>query len=108
MPQTYPAWTPDANTFPAYIHTTKPWVITDSLGQPIKTKGSVVVRRGTKVVGAVALPNANRRLLFSVPFPGALTPGAYLATVTLTDTLGRVTTATQQLTVARSSAGLCS
>ena len=103
----YPAWTPEASTFPAYIHTTKPWVITDPLGQPITTKGSVIVRSGTKVVGTVALPSADRRLLFSVPWPGAQKPGTYTATVTLIDAIGRVTTATQTLTVATSSAGLC-
>jgi hypothetical protein len=103
----YPAWTPSSDTFPAYVHTVHPWVITDSVGQPIRTRGSVVVTKGTKIVGKVALPSANRRLLFSVPWPGTRTPGTYTATVTLTDTLGRTTAASQQLIVATSSAGLC-
>jgi hypothetical protein len=104
----WPAWTADGTTFPTYIHTTKPTVISDSLGKPIATKGSVVVMKGTRIVGRVALPSAKRRLLFSVPWPGALTPGSYTATVTLTDAIGRTTVATQPLIVATSSAGLCS
>ena len=107
QPYQYPAWTPSSDSFPSYVHTVHPTVITDSLGQPIRTRGSVVVRRGTTIVGRVALKNADRRLLFSVPWPGARIPGAYTATVTLTDALGRVATATQQLTVATSSAGRC-
>lgn len=108
QPYQWPSWTPDGSTFPSYIHTTKPTVITDSQGRPVKTKGSVVVRRGSRTVGTVALKSAKRRLLFSVPWPGAMTPGTYTATVTLTDSIGRTTTATQSLLVARSSAGLCS
>lgn len=107
-PYQWPAWTPEGSTFPAYIHTTKPTLISDSLGRPIATKGSVVVLQGTKVVGRVALKSAKRRLLFSVQWPGRLTPGAYSATLTLTDPLGRTTTATQSLLVAASSAGRCS
>ena len=92
----YPAWTPDGeHASPPTSTRRSRRVITDSLGQPIRTKGSVVVRRGTKVVGRVALRSANRRLLFSVPWPGAQTPGTYSATVTLTDAIGRTTTATQ-------------
>ena len=107
QPQQYPAWTANSDSFPAFVHTVHPTVITDSLGRPIKTKGSVAVLKGTKVIHIVALKNANRRLLFSVPWPGTLTPGTYTAAVTLTDTIGRTTTATQQLIVAKSSAGLC-
>lgn len=106
-PYQWPAWTPNGNTFPTYIHTTKPTVITDSLGKPITTTGSVVVTKGTTVVGRVALKRANRRLLFSVPWPGAQRPGTYTATLTLTDAIGRTTTATQSLIVARSARGLC-
>ncbi|GAA2749327.1 hypothetical protein CLV52_3311 [Amnibacterium kyonggiense] len=104
----YPAWTPASNAFPAYVHTVHPTVITDSSGRPIRTKGAVVVTKGSKVVGRVALPSANRRLLFSVPWPGARVPGSYTATLTLTDAVGRTTTASQPVTVATSSAGLCS
>lgn len=108
QPYQWPAWTAEGSTFPAYIHTTEPTVITDSLGKPVRTKGSVVVLKGSKIVGRVALKNATRRLLFSVPWPGAQTPGAYSAVVTLTDSIGRTTSATQRLIVAKSSAGLCS
>lgn len=108
QPYRYPAWTPESSTFPAYVHTVHPWVITDSLGQPVRTKGAVVVRSATRVVGRVALPSAIRRLLFSVPWPGPQVPGSYTATVTLTDATGRTTTATQGLIVAKRSAGLCS
>ena len=108
QPYQWPSWTPDGSTFPSYIHTTKPTLISDSSGNPIKTKGTVVVLKGTRIVGRVALKNANRRLLFSVPWPGALTPGTYTASVTLTDSLRRTTTATQSLLVAKRSAGLCS
>ena len=97
----------DASSFPAYVRTVHPWVITDSLGQPVKTKGSVVIRSGTKVVGTVKLANAVRRLLFSAPWPGKQKTGTYSATVTLTDAMGRVMTATQTITVAKSSVGLC-
>ena len=107
QPEQYPAWTASSTSFPSYVRTVHPPTITDSAGRPILTKGSVVVRRGTKVVGRVALPSAHRRLLFSVPWPGRRTPGTYTATVTLTDALGRVTSATQQLVVATSSTGLC-
>jgi hypothetical protein len=83
-------------------------MISDSLGQPIATSGSVVVTKGTRVVGKVVLKSAKRRLLFSVPWPGKRTPGTYTATVTLTDAIGRTTTATQSLLVATTSAGRCS
>jgi hypothetical protein len=108
QPYQYPAWTPESNTFPAYVRTVHPTVITDTSGRPIRTKGVVVVRQGAKVVGRVALKNATRRLLFSVPWPGARKPGTYTATLALTDATGRTTTASQRITVAASSAGLCS
>lgn len=111
-PITYPAWTPNGNTFPAYIHTTRPAVITDSLGQPITTTGTVVITTGTTKVATVKLPKATRRLLFSVGWPGTVqgrfTPGSYTAALTLTDALGRTSTATQRLIVAKSPSGLCS
>jgi hypothetical protein len=111
MPVTYPAWTPSADTFPTYIHTVQPGRITDSLGQPVVTKGSVVIMSGTTKVATVKLPSATRRLLFSVAWSGTVkgrfTPGAYTAAITLTDALGRISTATQPLIVAKSSAGLC-
>jgi hypothetical protein len=106
-PISYPAWTPSAATFAAYVRTVKPAMITDSLGQPVQTRGTVVLRKGTRMIRSIPLPNANRRLLFSVAWPGAMRPGAYIATITLTDAHDRSTTATQQLLVARSSAGLC-
>ncbi|MGT2425169.1 hypothetical protein [Amnibacterium kyonggiense] len=103
----YPAWTPQSDDFPAYVRSVHPTVITDSSGRPVRTSGLVVVTKGTKVVGRVVLPSAGRRLLFSVPWPGARVPGAYTATLTLTDAIGRTTTAVQPITVAASSAGLC-
>lgn len=107
-PVSWPAWTPAGNTFPAYVHTVRPGTITDALDQPIATKGTVVITKGVKRIGVVALPKANRRLLFSVAWPGAMTPGSYTATLTLTDALGRVATASRPIVVATSSAGLCS
>ena len=110
-PISYPAWTPAADTFPAYVRTVRPAVVTDSLDRPLRTRGSVVIARGAKRVATIALPAALRRLLFSVPWRGTVagrfTPGAYTATVVLVDALGRSSTATQQLLVARSDAGLC-
>lgn len=110
-PVAYPAWTPDERSFPAYVHTVRPGGITDSAGRPMTTKGTVVVRRGTAVVARIALPSAARRLLFSVPWSGAVKgafrPGAYTATLTLTDAAGRTSTATRSVIVARSAAALC-
>jgi hypothetical protein len=110
-PVTWPAWTPASNTFPAYVRTVRPAVITDSVDQPLRTTGTVVVLRGSSRVATVALPSANRRLLFSVAWPGTVrgrfAPGTYTATVRLVDRLGRAATATQTVTVARSAAGLC-
>ena len=110
-PISYPAWTPASDTFPAYVRSVRPSVITDSLDQPLRTRGAVVIRRGAKRVATIALPSAQRRLLFSAPWRGTVAgrfaPGAYTATVTLVDALGRTSTATQQLLVARSDAGRC-
>lgn len=112
VPIDWPAWTPSADTFPAYVRTVRPSVITDSRDQPIRTRGSVVVTRGSKRVATIPLPpSARRRLLFSVPWPGTVAgrfaPGVYTATVTLLDASGRSSTASQQLLVARSAVGLC-
>lgn len=108
----FPSWTQDASSFPAYIHTTRPSVITDSLGRPIATRGAVVITQGTTKVATVKLPTANRRMLFSVAWAGTVkgrfTPGTYTASLTLVDALGRVSTATQSLIVAKSSLNLCS
>jgi hypothetical protein len=112
VPIGYPAWTQAQDTFPTYIHTTRPGAMTDSLGQPIATKGAVVITAGTKKVATVPLRSSTRRLLFSAAWPGTVkgrfAPGGYTATITLTDALGRTTSASQPLIVARSSAGLCS
>lgn len=111
-PISYPSWTPNGDTFPAYVRTVRPSVITDSLDQPITTKGTVAITQGTTKVATVNLPTANRRLLFSVAWPGTVrgrfTPGTYTAVLTLIDARGRVSTATQSLIVAKSPLGLCS
>jgi hypothetical protein len=106
-PVTFPAWTPAANTYPAYIHTVRPGTFADSQGQPLATKGAVVVTQGTRKVATIPLASGVRRLLFSATWKGALVPGAYTATLTLTDPFGRVTTASRPITVAKSLVGLC-
>lgn len=111
QPISYPAWTPAADTFPAYVRAVRPAVITDSRDQPLRTRGSVVIARGAKRVATIPLASAQRRLLFSVPWRGIVggrfAPGVYTATVTLVDAAGRSSTATQQLLVARTDAGRC-
>lgn len=111
MPISFPGWTQAANTYPAYIHTVRPPTITDSLGQPLSTKGSVVIKRGTATVATVPMKAGVRRLLFSSAWAGTVkgrfTPGTYTATLTLTDPYGRSSTAVRSVIVARSSAGLC-
>ena len=111
VPVTWPTWTQAADTFPAYVHSVRPGSIADSLGQPLATKGTVTVRRGTRTVATIALKSSVRRLLFSVPWAGTVggrfAPGTYTATLKLTDAYGRTSTAAQTVTVARSAAGLC-
>jgi hypothetical protein len=110
-PMTWPAWTPSADTFPAYVRTVQPARIADSTGRPVTTRGTVTVTSGGRTVATVRVPSANRRMLFSVPWSGVVrgrfTPGAYTASIVLTDALGRTATASTSLIVARSAAGLC-
>ncbi len=110
-PIAFPGWTQAASTYPAYIHTVRPATIADSQGRPLSTKGSVVITQGTTTVATIAMKPAVRRLLFSTAWSGrvkgAFAPGAYTATITLTDPYGRRATATRSVIVAKSAVGLC-
>lgn len=110
-PVVHPAWTPAADTYPAYLHAVRPRTIVDSDGQPVSTRGTVTILRGTTKVVVLPVRPAVRRLLFSTPWAGTVrgrfAPGTYTAVLRLVDASGRPATASRTVTVARSAVGLC-
>ncbi len=96
----------DGVLLPYVASTARLSLITDPAGLPVATRGSVTLTDATgKRVARVALSAKVRALVFGAAWPArvrsSLRPGAYTATLLLTDAAGRSATAVQTVAASR-------